>query len=505
MGSWIPIHRRKKIIMKKNIFSSLFWKISAVFFVLLAVVGVTYILITVKHSNNYLDEVNQRLNHNTARNIVENSTPFYNGKVIQPALEEMFHHVMAINPSLEVYLLDTTGKIISWFPPEKKISLQSVNMKPVLEFINDSIVRCIKGDDPLNPEIQKVFSASRLTMNNMLYAYIYVVLAGQEYHAASEYLFGNYIMQVGLRTMLVTMLVTLLVGLIIIKIITQNYSKIIYVMQKFRQGDLTARVKVQSSGDEKQLAEIFNEMADILTGNIEKLKQVENLRRELIANISHDLRTPIAIIRGYVETLQMKEETITVEERSRYINTVRESAEKLDKLVNELFELSKLEANQVQAKKEPFIISELVSDISNKYQLMAKEKNITINTVLSKDTPPVFADVSLIERVMQNLIDNALKFTPSGGNILIKTLKSHDNNIEISVSDSGIGIPENEREQIFSRYYKANNFTDLKNSTGLGLAIAKKILDLHNSSLDLISKENSGSSFIFRLPVFEKN
>ena len=339
----------------------------------------------------------------------------------------------------------------------------------------------------------------------MLYAYIYVVLAGQEYHAASEYLFGNYIMQVGLRTMLVTMLVTLLVGLIIIKIITQNYSKIIYVMQKFRQGDLTARVKVQSSGDEKQLAEIFNEMADILTGNIEKLKQVENLRRELIANISHDLRTPISIIRGYVETLQMKEETITVEERSRYINTVRESAEKLDKLVNELFELSKLEANQVQAKKEPFIISELVSDISNKYQLMAKEKNITINTVLSKDTPPDFADVSLIERVMQNLIDNALKFTPSGGNILIKTLKSHDNNIEISVSDSGIGIPENEREQIFSRYYKANNFTDLKNSTGLGLAIAKKILDLHNSSLDLISKENSGSSFIFRLPVFEKN
>ena len=133
---------------------------------------------------------------------------------------------------------------------------------------------------------------------------------------------------------------------------------------------------------------------------------------------------------------------------------------------------------------------------------MAKEKNITINTVLSKDTPPVFADVSLIERVMQNLIDNALKFTPSGGNILIKTLKSHDNNIEISVSDSGIGIPENEREQIFSRYYKANNFTDLKNSTGLGLAIAKKILDLHNSSLDLISKENSGSSFIFRLPLY---
>ena len=227
--------------------------------------------------------------------------------------------------------------------------------------------------------------------------------------------------------------------------------------------------------------------------------QITLLTCLLIANVSHDLRTPIAIIRGYVETLQMKEETITIEERKQYINTVRESAEKLERLVNELFELSKLEANQVLAKKEPFIISELVSDISSKYKLIAETKNISISTVLSKELPPVFADVSLIERVMQNLIDNALKFTPSGGKIEIKTTKSTDNNIEISVTDNGIGIPENDREQVFARYYKANNFTDLKNSTGLGLAIAKKILDLHQSTLDLVSAENKGSSFIFKL------
>ena len=483
--------------MKKT-FNSLYWKISAVFFLLLAAVGVTYIYITHNSSSTYLDEVNQLLNHNTAKNIVENSTNFYNGKVIQPALEEMFHHVMAINPSLEVYLLDTTGKIIAWFPPEKKIVLNSIHLAPVLFFINDSTSRCIKGDDPLNPNEQKVFSASPLTMNNMLYAYIYVVLAGKEYTAASDFLFGNYLMQVSTRTMLLTLIATLLIGLLIIRVITKNYSNILSVMQQFRQGDLTARIKVQSTGDEKQLAEMFNEMADILTSNIDKLKEVENLRRELIANVSHDLRTPIAIIRGYVETLQMKEDTITIEERKSYTNTVRESSEKLEKLVNELFELSKLEANQVQTKKEPFIISELVSDISNKYQLLAKTKNISINAVLSKELPPVYADVSLIERVMQNLIDNALKFTPEGGTIIIKTMKNSNTDVQISVSDNGIGIPENEREQIFARYYKANNFTDLKNSTGLGLAIAKKILDLHNSTLDLISKENSGSSFIFR-------
>ncbi len=488
---------------KNNLFGSLYWRISAVFFLLLVLVGLAYVYSTIHYSGAYIEEVNQRLNRNTAKNIVENSTPFYDGKVIRPALEEMFQHVKAINPGLEVYLVDTTGKIIAWFPPEKKILSDHIDMNPVFSFIQSKGNECIKGSDPLNPGSRKVFSASELTMNGMLYAYIYVVLTGEEYQAASDYLFGNFLLQISSRTMLIALVSTLVVGLLIIRIITRNYSKIISMMQKFRQGDLTARVQVQSTGDDRQLAEIFNEMADILTGNIAKLKEVENLRRELIANVSHDLRTPIAIIRGYVETLQMKENNISDEERKRYIDAVQHSAEKLEKLINELFELSKLEANQVKAKKEPFIVSELVSDISNKYHLIAQTKKIAIRTELSKELPLVFADVSLIERVMQNLIDNAMKFTPEGGKITISTVKNNSGNVEISVTDTGIGIPENEREKIFARYYKANNFTDLKNSTGLGLAIARKILDLHNSTLNLITKENAGSSFIFTLPDYK--
>jgi signal transduction histidine kinase len=488
-----------------KLFNRLYWKISALFFILLVVVGVIYVYISVDYSNKFADQVNQRLNHNTAKNILEHNDNFYNGAIIQPALGKLFDYLMIINPSLEVYLLDTTGKILVWYPPEKKILLPMVNLQPVKEFINDSTITLIRGDDPLNLNSQKVFSAAPVMMDGKTSAYLYVVLTGKEYVAASNSLLGNYLLQISIRTMIITLITTFLIGLFIIYIITKNYSNIISVMQKFRQGDLKARIKVKSAGDEKQLADIFNEMADILTGNIEKLKEVENLRRELIANVSHDLRTPIAIIRGYLETLQMKEDSITPEERRHYINTVYESSEKLEKLVNELFELSKLEANQVKAKKEPFIISELVSDISNKYQLVAKTKNINIQTSLSKELPPVYADVSLIERVLQNLIDNALKFTPDGGEIIIQTTKNSDDDVRISVSDNGAGVPENEREQIFARYYKGNNFTDLKNSTGLGLAIAKKILDLHNSNLELISKEEKGSSFIFKLPFFRKN
>lgn len=489
--------------MRNNNYNSLFWKISGIFFILITVIGITYTYLSIDFSKKYLEEIDQRLNRDTAKNIVENSDPFYNGEVIEPKLKEMFHHVMAINPNLEVYLVDPKGKIIAWYPENKKIKIDKINLTPVLFFINDKNKTYVKGEDPLNPNSEKVFSASPLKMNNMLYAYIYVVLNSEQNKAISSSFFNSYFLQISARTMGLTLLFAFIIGLIIIRLITKNYSKIVTVMQKFREGDLNARVEFKSLGDEQKLGDIFNEMADILTENIDKLKEVENLRRELIANVSHDLRTPIAIIRGYIETLQMKEEVITYDERKTYINTIRESAEKLERLVNELFELSKLEANQVLAKKEPFIISELVSDISNKYKLIAETKNIAIQTTLSKELPPVFADISLIERVLQNLIDNALKFTPSGGKIEIKTKKSMGNSIEISVTDNGIGIPENDREQIFARYYKANNFTDLKNSSGLGLAIAKKILDLHQSTLDLKSTESKGSSFIFKLKCIQ--
>lgn len=297
----------------------------------------------------------------------------------------------------------------------------------------------------------------------------------------------------------ITLFFTFLIGLLIIRTITKNYAKILQVMQQFREGDLFARIDVGTIGSEKQLAEMFNEMADILTTNIDKLKEVENLRRELIANVSHDLRTPIAIIRGYLETLQIKEKTITNEERKRYIEMVSKSSMKLEKLVNELFELSKLEADQIRPNKEPFIISELMSDISSKYHLIAHNKKIKIDSYLSKELAPVYADIALIERVIQNLLDNAIKFTPENGHITLTTEKCLNNHVKITITDNGIGIPEKDRERIFARYYRANNYTDLKNSTGLGLAIAKKILDLHDSSLELISSENEGSSFIFRL------
>jgi len=490
---------QKESMANKKFFRTLYWRISVTFLVLLALIGLSYICTTTRLSNTYFQQINQRLNRNTATDIVSHSTSFRNGKVDETGMAELFHNIMAINPSLEVYLLAPDGTILSYYAPVKKIVLNRVNLVPVREFIEKSGTLFIKGDDPRHPGLKKVFSAAPILSKGVIAGYIYVVLAGEEYDNTINHLRSNYMLQIGSRAMLITLMFAFSIGLVIFWFITKNLGQIVEVMQKFKQGNLSARIKIQSKGDVREISRMFNEMADILTQNIRKLKEVEVLRRELVANISHDLRTPISIVQGYVETLMIKGNTLSPAESRRYLNTIYESIQKLEKLVNELFELSKLEANQIQPVREPFFISELVSDISNRYQLMAKDKSIVIDTRLSKEQQRVFADVSLIERVIQNLIDNALKFTPSGGKVIVQT--SHaERGIKVSVSDSGIGIPEEEKELVFGRYYKGHNFKKYKNNTGLGLAIAKKILDLHDASLVLNSRINEGSSFAFELP-----
>jgi len=490
--------------MHKIKFNNLFWRISAVFFVLLAFVGLTYVYITAHYSEKYFEQVNQGLNRRTAADIAAHSEPLVNGEVNQKAIEKMFDGVMNINPSLEIYLLDNNGKILAFYAPEKKILLDKINLIPVKQFISANGNELITGDDPRHPDDKKVFSAAPVINNAVQQGYIYVVLAGDKYESVSKNLSGNYLLQVGSRAMILTLLATLVIGLIIIQIITRNFTRILEVMQKFSKGDMTARINLQSRGEINQVSAIFNEMADVLTTNMDKLKELEILRRELVANVSHDLRTPISIARGYIETLQMKETTLTPAERAAYLDTVAVSITKLEKLVNELFELSKLEANQTKPVKEPFFISELVSDIIKKYQLLAKEKNICLESFLSTELPMVFADVGLIERVMQNLLDNAIKFTPDGGKIIVRT-EPADDRASITVSDTGEGIPDLEQTKILSRYYTSGSFRHSKNSSGLGLAIVKKILDLHNSSLIIKSQLNDGASFTFTLPVYHNN
>jgi len=182
----------------------------------------------------------------------------------------------------------------------------------------------------------------------------------------------------------------------------------------------------------------------------------------------------------------------------KYLEIIYSSCERLKKLVSDLFDLSKLQTNQVKLSPERFPIAELISDIANKYRIISQKKGISINAFLPNENPIVEADILLIDRVLQNLIDNAIKFCKEGDYINIVVRSQGDGKVEISIADTGEGIKPDELPYIFERYYKGKQYSE---STGLGLAIVKKIIDLHHSDIEVFSQIGKGTSFSFHLPI----
>jgi signal transduction histidine kinase len=468
-------------------------------------VGFVYVAITATLAEEFFQERNQLLNASIADHIISEVKPvLQDGELTASTMDEIMHHMMAINPTIEVYILDPEGKIINYVVPYKKVKMSQVRLEPIREFMATEGKAFIQGDDPRKPGEVTVFSAAPIKEENNILGYVYVVLASEEFESAAAVVQESYILTLGSRVMVLTILCAAILGAVAIWIITTRLNTIITSVKRFQNGEMSSRINVTSErGGLNDLAVAFNEMADTIVGNIENLKSMENLRRELVGNVSHDLRTPLSVIHGYIETLMIKSETLEAAERDQYLSIILASTEKLKTLVNELFELSKLEAKQVTPKKEPFIIQELIHDICQKFELLSQKKNVTIRSDTEGKNRLVLADVSLIERVLQNLIDNALKFTPEGGVITIAVSSSEDT-VEIRVSDTGPGIPAEQIPFIFDRYHIGDKRITLdQNNTGLGLAIVKKILEIHNSSIELHSRLQHGTTFAFSLPNYK--
>jgi len=480
-------------------FSRLYWKISAIFILILVLFAGITLYISVRSANNYSIEVNQKLNWELAATTVDLIKPkFQNGTVNKEAIADIMHSMMVINPSLEVYLIDPEGKILSYVAPEKVVKLDKVSLEPIESFFTNIKHNLILGDDPRNPGEKKTFSAAKVIDQGKLTGYIYIVLASQEYISAAQMVIGSYILGLSIRSIIIILIISALVGLFFIWFITKKLNAIVLGIREFQSGNFNARIPVKNQDELDNIGLVFNEMAGTISKNIRELKETDEFRKELISNVSHDLRTPVASIQGYAETLLLKKDRIAPEEQTKYLEIIYSSCERLKTLVSELFELSKLQTNQVKLNPEPFSIAELVSDIANKYRIISQKKGISINAFVPKENTIVEADILLIDRVLQNLIDNAIRFCREGDYINIEIHSQGEGKIEVKIADSGEGINADELPFIFERYYKGKKYSE---STGLGLAIVKKIIDLHHSDIQVFSQPGKGTTFTFQLPV----
>jgi signal transduction histidine kinase len=299
------------------------------------------------------------------------------------------------------------------------------------------------------------------------------------------------------------LLFALVFGVVMFAGLTMRLKKLSRAVNYFKQqGEVNVSLMplYREDGDEiDYLTATFLEMANKIHCQLDNLQTSDNLRRELVANVSHDLRTPLATLQGYIETLLLKEDSLSREQRREYIQIALKHCHRLNKLVMELFELAKLDAQETRPLMESFNLSELAYDITQKFSLAARKKKITLQVKVGKGLPFVVADISLIERVLENLIENALRHTPAGG-VVSLDLYTDEKGIAVEVSDTGSGIPKAEIPYIFDRFHQLDKSrTSLDGGSGLGLAIVKRIVELHKGVIRVTSEVGKKTVFAFSL------
>jgi signal transduction histidine kinase len=249
------------------------------------------------------------------------------------------------------------------------------------------------------------------------------------------------------------------------------------------------------------LATAFSELSQRIAGQFQQLETNDAQRRELLANVSHDLRTPLASMQGYLEMLLLRHGTLTRDEERNYLEIATRHCERLGRLVRDLFDLTKLEANDVRLDSEAFPLAELVQDVAQKFQPGAERRGVRIEARIIDPLPAVRGDIGKIERVLENLIENAMHHTPGGGIVRI-VASAPQRRVQVEVSDTGHGIAPEDLDSVFDRYYRVSRGEEGDAAyAGLGLAISKRLVALHGGDMRVESTLGVGTRFVFDLPV----
>ncbi len=484
-------------------FKTLYGKLAITLFGLLAAVGVVYVLLTAYFTKDHLRRTSQELNRTLAANLILERDLVSNGALNNEAVMNVFESFMTINPSIELYLLDHDGKILSYSAPKYAVIREQVDLTPLNAFL-DGAEFPILGDDPRDTSRKKIFSVAPLTDKSGELCYLYVVLRGENYDSIFEVLGDSYILRAGTWIIVGSLLFALIAGLMLFSQHTRRLTRLSEAMTDFRNSDFESvtdspELVTHSEDEIGKLETSFDELASRVISQLNELRDTDKHRRDMVANISHDLRTPLASMQGYLETLLLKQGQLQADKQHEYIEIALRHSHRLGKLVKDLFELARLDSGDINVEKSSFSLHELTYDIMQKHQLDAEKRDIKLRCNNPGDICQAYGDIGLIERVLENLIENAIRHCNDHGHVDI-AITEKNGGVDVQVSDTGQGIPADELKLIFGRFYQVDKHRPSKSgSGGLGLAIVKRILDLHYSDISVASEVGKGTRFSFTL------
>jgi signal transduction histidine kinase len=485
---------------------SLSQRLSAVFTVLLLACCGSAAWLQMHSNERHGQVVIQRLSSGLAAHIARNDALMEPSGPNPAAVQELFDKLMDVNPSVEVYLLDLDGRIVAQAAPPGHLKRERIDVAPIRRLLAGAELP-VRGDDPRSANAQKVFSAAALQVEGREAGYVYVVLHGEELDALVQNVAGEDAPRAMLWALALVAACGLLAGCAAFYLITRPLRGLTADVRRLAADGLSA-VAVSSGAGPASVSAVdeiamlhttFAQMKQRIAEQWRELTTQDQQRRELVANISHDLRTPLTSLHGYLETLRVKADSLSAAERTRYLDVALAQSRKVGMLAQELFELARLEYGVVKLEKEPFSVADLVQDVFHKFELAAESRRQRLVPIIAADLPVIAADVGMIERVLANLLDNAIRHTPPGGTIEVQVGR-HVDGIDVRVSDTGPGIPEALQKTLFVR---PSVYSGTRESAGgLGLVIVRRILQLHGSDIHIVQRPSWGASFQFSLSSF---
>jgi len=487
------------------VLNSLHNRLALALALLLLAFGAAQYFITRHAGEMYHEEITQKLSSSIAMYIRDHLPLTDAAGAPNPAqLQALFHMLMVVNPNVETYLLDAGGRVTGHAQPDAKLIRKTVDLAPIRRFLDGARLP-LRADDPKSANTARIFSVAPLMADGKITGYVYVVLAGEDRRNLAEQLAGGYSLAALGGMLGGAILLAMLVGFGLFFALTRRLRALTVEVDALAHATHATHadtpIPAPRARDEiGRLTQAFHAMATRIDEQIQTIRRKDLQRRDMMMAVSHDLRTPLTSLRGYLDLLERKLDSLSEEDRLRYVGVAARQCRKLCLLSDELFRLAKLECDEVQANVEAFPLLDLIQDVVQKFELMAKSRGVRLLAEVHPEADQVSADIGLIERVMVNLLDNALRHTQQGGVVHIQAGRD-GSRVTVRVADTGEGIDAEALPRLFDRDYLAARRDPARPWGGLGLAIARRILHLHDTDISVESQHGQGAAFTFHLPL----
>jgi two-component system OmpR family sensor kinase len=414
------------------------------------------------------------------------------------------------SPNTGLYLLDRDGRVLASAGEARgfwnRVRVDVDALKTSLQADPDLPIHVA---DPDRPGASCMAAARPVVMGSQEQGWLMVVPRQADFGSQMPEMLRSYAIRTAAKVALMTLAIGVLLTVAMITLLTRPLTALTRATEQVRNAGfcnaLCEGLFPDGERDDEigRLSRTFREAFDRLKLETERVQTTDANRREMIASVSHDLRTPLTALMGQLETIRLKGDALSDEARRQLLARAMHNAEHLRRLTDALAELARLDSPDFEAQPEPIAIGELADDVVQRFATSAQQAEIALEIDYPDGLPLTSVDAALVERALSNLLDNALRVTPPGGKVLVRVAPAlgEPAGVRVEVVDTGPGVSPEDQPRVFDRFYQTSRAREQRGSSGLGLAIVKRVAELHGGQAGLKSEPGHGSTFFIELPL----